>query len=163
MYLKRKNIVLYIVSMLFILTSASSCSIPLKGITPNNIDTELVLANCIKTWKIIDYTADTIFKVMGELYSQGKITNDQLKPIITEGDILRTNLINTKNEIMAYLWEKEYGVDKNIQVSKILHLVDIVHNTIRAYYQLKNVTDTVYEQATGGKLYTPDIPLIEIK
>ncbi len=159
----RKQHKIMLMWVLLVVFMSTSCGSMLKNVNMNNIDTNLILVNCVKTWKVIDYTADTTFSVLGEMHTDGKLTDEQIKPIIAEGEKLRADLTTTKDEIMAYLWEKELGMDNNTRITRALSLVEIVSNTIKSYYQLKLVASTVYEQSTGAKLYMPDVPLVEIK
>lgn len=159
MYKSKYNLLVVLLVVLF----STSCATIKSAINdPKSINTDVVVLECVNAWKIMDHTADGVFSIMGELYKQGKISEEQKEHMINEGRLLRTELINTKAAITDYLWEKELGSGSRDKITQIYLLANIVKGNIQAYYKLQGVAKEMYKDATGGELYMPDVAVVNL-
>lgn len=126
------------------------------------MNTELVFKNCVNTWETIDYASDATLRAFGDLYKQDKITEEEAEQLIHTAEVLRQELLISRDFMLNYLWEKEKHADDFDGSSRVIQLAGILRSNILSYYQLKDLASGLYTKATGGTLYAIDIPLVEL-
>lgn len=129
-------------------------------VTNKYLNPDTILLNCLKAWKTMDYSADTMFRVFGDLHKNGIITDEQVDILTVEGDKLHHSLVMSKEAIMSYLWEKEMNPENFDTLTRISFLVDAITSNIKSYYELRSVAMAIYKETTNGELYVPDVPVV---
>ena len=114
------------------------------------------IQSAVKTWQIIDISANTTFTIAGDLYSRKLITTSQKNQIIEMGNILYSSLQLTKTSIQNYIWLKSSNLDVTNIETTIRNNFKVIVST---YTQIKSLLDSILKTNTSYKISLPDITL----
>lgn len=114
------------------------------------------IQSAVKTWQIIDISANTTFTIAGDLYSRKLITTSQKNQIIEMGNILYSSLQLTKTSIQNYIWLKSSNLDATDTETLIRNNFKVIVTT---YTQIKALLDSILKTNTSYKITLPNITL----
>lgn len=115
------------------------------------LDDVLVL-NSVKTIKSIDIVADMSFNILGDLYRQGVVTEEQKLTLIKVGDVVKTNQNLARAALTAYMYAD--GMDANSTKDKLINTLVL---SAKSFYKMKDEVSKTYSAVTGRDINIPDI------
>lgn len=120
-------------------------------VTEPQLDEVLVL-NSVKTIKSIDIVADMSFKILGDLYREGVVTEEQKLTLIKVGDVVRTNQNLARASLTAYMYADRMSADSTKD-----KLINTLVLSAKSFYKMKDEVSKTYSGITGKEINIPDI------
>lgn len=140
----------YLFMVIFVMALLSGCG-P-KPIDPTLPSEDKFAIYSFKTWKSVDIAADAIYKSFGDLYRDGKITEEQKDELIKIGEYVRESMIMARTAMEGYLWVLQTNENVDDKKEKVLNSLKGV---IYAFNDMRDEAEKVYSMATGQQLNIP--------
>lgn len=128
---------------------------PVVEVAEPQLDDILIL-NSVKTIKSIDIVADMSFKILGDLYKEGIITEEQKVTLIKVGDVVRTNQNLARASLTSYMYAD--AMSANSTKDKLINTLVL---SAKSFYKMKDEVAKTYSAATGKNIDIPDIFLFD--
>lgn len=163
---KSNKLLIYYAVLFLTLTIGLTTCISCGAKNPNLTSKEnTFIKNSVRVWKSIDITADALYTILGDLYKNNKITEEQKEKAIEYGKILKRNQELTKDAIVAYLWAAEINSQEDNKLTSENVYKERVINSLAlstySFYDVKKEVISVYNNSTGESLTVPDIFISE--
>jgi len=113
---------------------------------------EVLILNSVKTIKSIDIVADMSFKILGDLYTEGVITEEQKVTLIKVGDVVRTNQNLARAALTSYMYADKMSADSTKD-----KLINTLVLSAKSFYKMKDEVAKTYSGITGKDINIPDI------
>lgn len=139
----KRNI--WIIGLIVLCFTLSSCSPPYRVMDDDLSENDIFGIYAFKTVRTIDGACNQIYEKFGELYHNGKISEDNKTKLITLGLKIRTYLVNSKNLLETYMWKNNNG--ESIDEIKF-EIIKELKKAIIGFNIMRDFAENIYSEAT---------------